>query len=366
MSLPRTQAEVDAHNARVAAGKVARRAQAPAPCVESGPDVSGHPPKRPGASGSVQKATDYQIATAYVELKSCAAVAFRYGMCAQSVWERLQKLGIPTSERQWGPNLEAKIRAFYERGFIRGELLKFCDENQLLITSVSRWARENGLATDQCRPMNDAQRSEASERATERIRRQGHPRGMKGKRHSQETRNRLRETSTEAYAKLTADQRIERNQKILKSRAEAGSLIPKRAGSSWKAGWRTVGGKRCFFRSQWEANYGCFLEFLRVNGEITDWEHEPETFWFDGVKRGTNNYTPDFRITSKRGVEYHEVKGWMDPKSKVKIRRMAKYHPSVILVVKDSKWYKANASKLSKFVPGWGIEPDPPLAHVRD
>lgn len=67
---------------------------------------------------------------------------------------------------------------------------------------------------------------------------------------------------------------------------------------------------------------------------ISSWEYEPDTFWFEKIKRGVRSYTPDFKIVHKDGtVEYHEVKGWMDKKSQTKIKRMAIYHPEIKLVV---------------------------------
>jgi hypothetical protein len=96
------------------------------------------------------------------------------------------------------------------------------------------------------------------------------------------------------------------------------------------------------------------LEFLRKQKEILKWEHEPETFWFAGIKRGVCSYLPDFRVTTKSGaIEYHEVKGWMDTKSKTKIARMAKYHPKVKLIIIDSARYKGIAKMGQKIVPGW-------------
>ena len=50
---------------------------------------------------------------------------------------------------------------------------------------------------------------------------------------------------------------------------------------------------------------------------------------------------------------YHEVKGWMDDRSRVKIKRMARYHPDVSLVVIDSKAYREIRRKVSGIVPGW-------------
>lgn len=120
------------------------------------------------------------------------------------------------------------------------------------------------------------------------------------------------------------------------------------------AAWIECGGKRFFARSKWEANYGRYLQFLKMAGVISEWEHEPETFWFTGILRGVRSYLPDFRVTNRDGsIEYHEVKGWMDAKSKTKIKRMAKYHPKILLIVRDGKWYQANRRKLAGLVPGW-------------
>lgn len=120
------------------------------------------------------------------------------------------------------------------------------------------------------------------------------------------------------------------------------------------AGWRTVGGKRHYFRSLWEANYAFYLEWKKQKSWITEWEHEPKTFWFEGIKRGCVSYLPDFSVTDIDGnIFWVEIKGWMDPKSKTKIKRFAKYFPEEKLIVIDAAWYKSNSSKLSKFVPGW-------------
>ena len=124
--------------------------------------------------------------------------------------------------------------------------------------------------------------------------------------------------------------------------------------SRGKTGWKEVGGERMFFRSRWEANYAHYLEFLKGNNQIQKWEHEPETFWFESIKRGVRSYLPDFRVTENSGcVVFHEVKGWMDPKSITKLKRMKQYHPNVNMFVADSVWYRANAKKLKAIVKGW-------------
>lgn len=120
------------------------------------------------------------------------------------------------------------------------------------------------------------------------------------------------------------------------------------------AGWRVIGGVRKFYRSRWEANYARYLQWRLERGDIARWEHEPETFWFVGIKRGVLSYLPDFRVTHASGrVEYHEVKGWMTPRSKTALKRMAKYHPDVALLLVDSRAYQRIAAGAGCLIKGW-------------
>ena len=124
--------------------------------------------------------------------------------------------------------------------------------------------------------------------------------------------------------------------------------------SIWKQDWAEIGGKRNFYRSRWEYRFALYLEFQKKHKLIIDWVHEPKTFWFEGIKRGTNNYKPDFMITFPSGnEEWVEVKGFMDAKSATKIKRMAKYHPDVKLRVIDGSWFKANGKILKNVIKGW-------------
>lgn len=113
--------------------------------------------------------------------------------------------------------------------------------------------------------------------------------------------------------------------------------------SRTQKGWAEFdGGKRCYFRSSWELKYANYLEMLKKGKGIDDWTYEKDTFWFENIKKGVRSYTPDFRIYFKDGShEYHEVKGWMDPKSKTKIKRFAKYYPEETLIIIDQAVMKA-------------------------
>lgn len=122
----------------------------------------------------------------------------------------------------------------------------------------------------------------------------------------------------------------------------------------FRQGWRDIGGKDAFYRSRWEANFARYLEWLKVNGHIQDWEHEPETFWFNAIKRGVRSYLPDFRVTETDGrIVYYEVKGYMDAKSKTKIKRFAKYYPDLELRVIKRKEYMEIQKRLGAVIPRW-------------
>jgi len=108
-----------------------------------------------------------------------------------------------------------------------------------------------------------------------------------------------------------------------------------------------------FFRSSWEANYARYLNWMIEQGKYKSWEYEPKTFVFNGVTRGQLTYTPDFRVTNVDNTyDWHEVKGWMDAKSKAKLKRMAKFYPDEHIIVIGAVEYKA-LSKWSAMIPNW-------------
>lgn len=115
-------------------------------------------------------------------------------------------------------------------------------------------------------------------------------------------------------------------------------------------GWREFhDGRRYYFRSKWEINFAHYLEWLKQGHNILDWWYEPDVFWFKGIKRGVTNYKPDFKVMEVNGaVTWYEVKGYMDAASQTKIRRMAKYHPDVKLVVIGRAEYGEIMAKCGK------------------
>jgi len=120
------------------------------------------------------------------------------------------------------------------------------------------------------------------------------------------------------------------------------------------AGWREIGGVKYYMRSRWESNYGKYLQWLKTQKLIKDWAHEPDTFWFDKIKRGVRSYLPDYKILNNDGTHHYvEVKGWMDPKSATKIKRFAKYYPEEVLIVVNEKWFAKNNGKMRILIKDW-------------
>jgi len=124
--------------------------------------------------------------------------------------------------------------------------------------------------------------------------------------------------------------------------------------AKWKQGWHSIGDKLCYFRSNWERRYALFLHWLKTNGKIAEWMYEPETFWFENIKRGTRSYKPDFKVIHKNGdVEYVEVKGYMDKQSATKLKRMKIYHPHIKVRLVDKVWFSENGKALKSIFIDW-------------
>lgn len=81
------------------------------------------------------------------------------------------------------------------------------------------------------------------------------------------------------------------------------------------------------FKSSYEANTA---RWLRLRNETYVYEEKAFLFNKDLLQRGPFLYTPDFFIKNKAGetIQIIEVKGYFDPASRAKIRRLKKYYPT--------------------------------------
>jgi hypothetical protein len=303
---------------------------------------------------------------AYLRTGSVHRAATEFNTTGETVRQKLIKAGKKLIRSKWTdgeiqavkrayaspigfnlPLLAKMIGRTYAGVAGKADDLGLCSERGKQIVTAS--AREN---------MSRAQKEVSSrpgvvEKRAERLaasrKKNGHPRGMLGKTHAQSARDAISAGNTGTVRPMEMTVRSMQTKMV-----RYGTMSPNVKRGSWKAAWRIIGGIRKFYRSAWEANYARYLEYQKQHGLIKDWKHETETFWFDGISRGCVCYLPDFKITNNDGtVEFHEVKGWMDARSKTKIRRMAKYHPTVKLKVFDSKWYRANSRNLAGLIREW-------------
>lgn len=251
---------------------------------------------------SLQKASDDELLASYTETNSVWRTAEKYSMCGQSVHERLVKLGI-IDKKKWTSDECAYLAGCYaissgnapiDLGKVTASLNSIFGTNRLK-SNVCRKAKELGLGTN------------------------------------------LRRKESLKTKKKMAERCLPPGRNIHSGAA--------------KSGLRDDIGM--FVRSSWEANYVRYLNFLKSLGEISGYEYEKHTFRFDGVSRGPFIYIPDFKVLLPDGThEWHEVKGWMDSKSRSKLKRFAKFFPNEKMVVISLDEYNAISAKHSG-LPGW-------------
>lgn len=288
------------------------------------------------------------------------------------VRSRLSTLGLAEKAKPWSDaDIERLCQAYAAAPtsdrLLLDRLAKLFERHK---ANVCRKARSLGL-TNQARPKvaqlkitatqnvyaTPEERSKAnSDRVRKHIAENGHPRGALGMKHTPEAKAKMVAALKRAWADPTSGHNAElarqgRSDRLL-NRIAAGEMNTKYS--------RTRGGRRedmggRYFRSAWEANYARYLNFMVQRGEIASWEYECKTFVFEAIKRGTRAYTPDFKVLlNGGGHEWHEVKGWMDAKSKTRLARMQRYFPDEKIVVLDSAWFRAaNKGPLPGLIPGW-------------
>lgn len=293
------------------------------------------------------------------------------GLCGQSVHERLYKLNVTRPIRNLTISEKEKIKAIYKSGIMRGDgkLKKLSEEINRTVPFMSRYAKTQGLTTYN-RVCTNAYCRSVGKRSKKYFLTNPHPKGFLGGKHTKKAKKKISKKSKESWGKMTKQSKAERIVKALKSKRKNGNWNNHIKSSN--AYSRTKSGKRkdlnnMFFRSAAEANYARYLKFAGVK-----FKYEYKTFYFEGIKRGTVSYTPDFYIPTED--KYIEFKGWLDKKSITRLRRFKKYYPAEFLkmsIIKQrlnkkiyEELYKIGFTlnqiidfkgieKLSKIIPHW-------------
>lgn len=290
-----------------------------------------------------------------------------FGRSSASVRNKAYELRITSLDNIWS---EAEIK-YLKENYKSYNLKEIAGKLNKLKSNVCRKAKILGIertkkkkeklkygdrSTKPPKYKNKEERSNAtSERLKKHFKKNGHPRGMLGKTHSKEYKKQVGKRLKEQWDDPNSIFNSESHRQNLSDRMHNMQVNKKLKNRYTNA----KGGKRKdlndkYFRSSWEANFARVLNYLKKKDYILDWEYEVDTFIFENIKRGTRSYTPDFKIKPQNGKSfYYEVKGWMDAKSKTKLKRMSKYYAEEKIILIDSKVYKKLCKKYSKSISNW-------------
>jgi hypothetical protein len=297
-------------------------------------------------------------------VKSIQDIANALGTTAGAIRGRVTALGL-AKRVYWDESEVEALRELYRQAGRDGvlKLREFAIDIGKDVTNVCRKAKTLGLPTNLNRRIVESRKErrkyatyeeakEAISKATRARFKAGlHPRGALGMKHTEETKAKISMKSKSAWANKSEADRAAWVDAMTKGQANVNRTWSR---GRWKAGWREIGGNKNYYRSRWEANYARYLQWLKDRGEISAWAHEPETFWFEKIKRGVRSYKPDFRVWENDGTSrLHEVKGWMDSRSKTCLSRMAKYHKDQVIVLIDGKAYRAIRAAVMPMIPDW-------------
>jgi hypothetical protein len=267
-------------------------------------------------------------------------------------------LGLVNRNKYWTKDEVELLRQYYSKAGNAApinliNLSKLLGRNK---SNVCRKAKELGYETNQARPMTGEAKKNMSLASKKQIADKGHPRGMLGKTQSDEFKNkmskRVKNEWKDPNSKHNSEENKQKSSDLMVERLKSDTRL-RRGYSRGNQGRRADLNNR-YFRSSWEANYARYLNFLIKQKQLFRWEYEPDTFWFESIKRGVRSYLPDFKLwDNEDSIPYYvEVKGWMDSKSKTKLSRMAKYYPDIKVIVVGATEYK-EISKFKALISDW-------------
>lgn len=293
----------------------------------------------------------------YNELKSVWKVGEYFGIKGQSVHSFLTKIGKIKKMRVLTQEERDRLLREYEYYRNRGELKILAKEMGRTEQYISRHARALGLTSQHIEHYDFSPdvRARLSQASKKRIQDYGHPRGMAGKKHSEETKQAFSEKSKRLWEErreewLTDDVRRKKSDSMKRNQA-SGVLGVRSRCYMFNV---EVGGKGLLVKSTWEYDIALYLQYLLECGHISSWEYEPIAFEFDYDGRGVRSYKPDFRIIRKNREYFVEVKGWQDAKSKLKKQMMAEKYPDIRMIYIDHRVYKMIKNKHGKRLENFG------------
>jgi hypothetical protein len=309
---------------------------------------------------SQQQITNEEIATIYADVGNIWKVAELVGLSGQTICDRLDKIGVKRTGNNYLSDADKiRINEYYSTTPVQSFCLDdLASELGRTKQFICRQAKYLGL-TNQFRKVNDKDKAAISNRAKEYLSKNPHPRGYLGHKHSPETRELIGVKSRVAW---NTSKTFGIGHMSKEARQKRSDAVSKAASSRTASNHHTraKGGKRSdigdiWFRSSWEANYARYLNVMIDMNIVEKWEFEPETFWFEKIKRGVRSYLPDFKVYYRNSDTpvYIEIKGWVQDKDKTKWKRMKKYHPHIVLEIVGQKEYEEIKRKWASSIPNW-------------
>lgn len=303
------------------------------------------------------KGIDIQlIISKYNELGNVWKVGEYFGIAGQTIHAELSKLGIIKKINTFTNDDERILIEQYEHYKKRQELQLLADKLGRTKQFICRKAKELGLTSKKNEyELSEESHRKLSESAKKRIKEHGHPKGMKGKHHSEETKEKFSKSSKERWIKNGDLWRDDEHRKARSDRMmqmQEDRILGERSRCCMKEVF--VGCKTFVVKSSWEFDIALYLDHLKSNGLVDDWNYEPITFKFKYNKLGVRSYRPDFGVTRKGKVYYIEVKGWEDEKFKIKKQLMKTEFPKVRILYLKEREYRMIEKKYKHILPEWG------------
>ena len=288
-----------------------------------------------------KKVSDDDLISSYSQTGSVWKTAEEFGLCGQSVHERLTKLGVIKKMNLWTTSDNQILLSEYKAYKDANNLEELAQRLGRTKQFICRKAKTLGLTNPKDKHMSDSARKKLSEKAKSWIKEKGHPKGYLGHKHSEGTRAKLSVAcrsawnnpnstfNTEDFKQKQSDnlhrRKINNDIKTFSNRGEHPFLF---------------NGVEIIFKSSWEVEVAKKLQDLFVNGNILGWSYESKHFVFSDKKRFIRSYCPDFEVIKQdRSLLYIEVKGWKMEKSMKRITMFKERYPNVEFYLIDEKEY---------------------------
>lgn len=292
----------------------------------------------------------------YKQLGNVWEVAKILGKCGQSVHEALSRRGLINKINIFSEKDYDYLSKNYIEYRDSGRLEDLANEMKRTKNFICRKAKELGLTAIKYKVSE--KHKEANRNASiGKWSKRPHPKGMLGKKHNDKTVKGMSIRIKKAWADPKSKFNSFEHRQALSERMSKRMLDNKAKSNNYsrtKKGYFVKEDLLIPMRSSWELNYAHYLNKLQNENKIEKWEYEPDVFRFPELMIGLKVYTPDFKVFYKNGsIIYHEVKGWMDIKSKIKLKLMKTYYPKIKIKIIGKEQYK-KIEKKKDIILGWG------------